>query len=112
MPQYFDSGIGVKTDTRALVKAQKRGQDSYDDLFRKMVAQYEPDEAPEKPLPIEGGEGDRTKLLVSKETQELVKSQKRGGESYDTLSRKMLLQYDPDEAHENPLAEGYGMGKA
>lgn len=37
-------------------------------------------------------------ITVSPETRELVRSQKRGGESYDTLLRKMTEQYDPEAA--------------
>lgn len=36
-----------------------------------------------------------SRIPVSNETRELVKAQKRGGESYDDLLRKMAEQYDP-----------------
>jgi hypothetical protein len=37
-----------------------------------------------------------TTIGVSKQTHELVKSQKRGGESFDTLLQKMAHQYEPE----------------
>jgi hypothetical protein len=37
-----------------------------------------------------------TRIPCSQETRNLVKSQKRGGESYDELLRKMVEQYDPE----------------
>lgn len=39
-----------------------------------------------------------TRLPCSTDTRELLKSMKRGGETYDDLLRKMADQYDPDEA--------------
>jgi hypothetical protein len=39
-----------------------------------------------------------TRIPVSNATRELVKAQKRGGETYDDLLRNMVAQYDPDEA--------------
>lgn len=36
-----------------------------------------------------------TRIPCSRETRRLVKAQKRGGESYDSLLRKMVEQYDP-----------------
>jgi|AntRauTorcE11898_2_1112593.scaffolds.fasta_scaffold06305_2 hypothetical protein len=39
-----------------------------------------------------------TRIPVSRATRELVKAQKRGGETYDDLLRNMVTQYDPDEA--------------
>jgi hypothetical protein len=41
-----------------------------------------------------------TRLPCSKETRRLVKQQKRGGEPYDSVLRKMVRQYDPEEAAE------------
>lgn len=41
-----------------------------------------------------------TRLPCSRETRRLVKQQKRAGENYDTLLRKMVTQYDPEEAAE------------
>ncbi len=38
-----------------------------------------------------------TRIPVSKETRDLVKSYKRGGETYDALIRQMVAQYDPSE---------------
>lgn len=37
-----------------------------------------------------------TTIGVSKQTHELVKSQKRAGESFDTLLQKMVRQYEPE----------------
>lgn len=37
-----------------------------------------------------------TTIGVSKQTHELVKSQKRAGESFDTLLQKMARQYEPE----------------
>lgn len=36
-----------------------------------------------------------SRIAIRKETRDLVKSQKRGGETYDSLLRKMIDQYDP-----------------
>jgi hypothetical protein len=36
-----------------------------------------------------------TAIPCSKEVRNLVRKQKRGGESYDLLLRKMVDQYDP-----------------
>lgn len=41
-----------------------------------------------------------TTIGVSRETHSLVKAQKRAGESYDTLLRKMAEAYDPDDPEE------------
>ena len=37
---------------------------------------------------------------VSRETRELVREQKRGGETYDDVLRKMVAQYDPEDVRE------------
>ena len=39
-----------------------------------------------------------TRIPVSKETRQLVKSQKRAGERYEDLLRRMVDQYDPAHA--------------
>lgn len=39
-----------------------------------------------------------SRLPCSRETRRLVKQQKRGGENYDTVLRKMVEQYDPEKA--------------
>lgn len=39
-----------------------------------------------------------TRVPCSKDTRRQLKAAKRGGESYDVLLRKMIKQYDPDEA--------------
>jgi predicted CopG family antitoxin len=38
-----------------------------------------------------------TTIAVSKRTHELVRKQKRGGESFDDLLKKMVHQYEPEE---------------
>jgi len=45
MSTKLDSRIPVTTETRKIVKRCKRGGESYDELLRKMVSQYNPDEA-------------------------------------------------------------------
>jgi len=37
------------------------------------------------------------RIPCSKETRRLLKSQKRGGESYDKLLQKMVQQYNPNK---------------
>jgi len=39
-----------------------------------------------------------SRIPCSRETRELVRSQKRGGENYDSVLRKMARQYDPEKA--------------
>jgi len=39
----------------------------------------------------------RSRVPMSIPCRKLVKQQKRGGESYDKLLRKMVAQYDPGE---------------
>lgn len=39
-----------------------------------------------------------TRIPCSQRTRRLVKAQKRGGESYDELLRKMAKQYEPMQA--------------
>lgn len=41
-----------------------------------------------------------SRIPCSRNTRQLVKAQKRGGESYDELLRKMAQEYDPDESTE------------
>lgn len=36
-----------------------------------------------------------TRIPCSRATRDLIKDQKRGGESYDSLLRKMVAQYKP-----------------
>jgi hypothetical protein len=38
----------------------------------------------------------RSTIPVTSKTRQLVKRNKRGGESYDELLRKMARQYDPE----------------
>lgn len=40
------------------------------------------------------------RIACSRQTRQLVKAKKRGGESYDELLRKMTRQYDPSESIE------------
>lgn len=53
-----------------------------------------------------------SRIPCTTQTRKLVKAQKRGGESYDDLLQKMVKQYDPAKAHENPAAEGHERGNA
>lgn len=46
-------------------------------------------------MPETGRKAD-ARIAVSSETRKLVRNQKRGGETYDQLLRKMLSQYDPE----------------
>lgn len=41
-----------------------------------------------------------TRIPCSRETRERVRAQKRGGENYDSVLRKMVEQYDPEKACE------------
>jgi hypothetical protein len=43
-----------------------------------------------------------TRIPCSRDTRQLVKQQKRAGEAYDQLLRKMVEQYDPQKAAETP----------
>ena len=43
-----------------------------------------------------------SRIPCSRDTRQLIKSQKRGGENYDTVLRKMVEQYDPEKATETP----------
>ncbi|QAU12832.1 hypothetical protein EKH57_08885 [Halorubrum sp. BOL3-1] len=36
------------------------------------------------------------RIAIDSETREQLRDQKRGGETYDRLLRKMIRQYDPD----------------
>lgn len=38
------------------------------------------------------------RIAISKATRNMIRSKKRGGETYDRLLRKMAIQYEPDEA--------------
>ena len=38
------------------------------------------------------------RIAISTETRDLVRAQKRGGETYDELLKRMASQYDPDES--------------
>jgi hypothetical protein len=43
---------------------------------------------------------DETRLPCSFEVRDLVRDQKRRGENYDTLLRKMVAQYDPQRGND------------
>jgi hypothetical protein len=45
------------------------------------------------------------RIPVSEETRDRVKQAKRGGETYDSVLRKMLVQYDPDNAADLTVPE-------
>lgn len=40
----------------------------------------------------------KTRIPCSSDTRDIVKKQKRGGETYDSVLRKMAAQYDPTAA--------------
>lgn len=41
-----------------------------------------------------------SRIPCSRDTRRLIKSQKRAGENYDSVLRKMVEQYDPEKAAE------------
>lgn len=41
------------------------------------------------------------RIPCTSETRDLVRAQKRDGESYDILLQKMVDQYNPEKAREN-----------
>jgi len=43
-------------------------------------------------------QANESRIPCSRETRRLVKQQKRAGENYDSVLRKMVVQYDPDAA--------------
>ena len=43
-----------------------------------------------------------SRIPCSRNTRALVKQQKRGGENYDSVLRKMVKQYDPEKTAETP----------
>lgn len=51
-------------------------------------------------------ETDDSRIPCSKDTRRLVKRQKRGGETYDSLLRKMARQYNPEKASKQQKVEG------
>lgn len=46
-----------------------------------------------------------SRIPCSRHTRELVAAQKRGGENYDSVLRKMVKQYDPERGTEAPYDE-------
>jgi hypothetical protein len=51
---------------------------------------------------MEMSQANESRIPCSRETRRLVKQQKRGGENYDSVLRKMIAQYDPEKAVEKP----------
>jgi hypothetical protein len=102
--------IECSLGARELVKAQKRGGETYDKVLRKMVDQYDPTKAEDSDVEVAEGRG--TKIPCTHETRELVKAQKCGGETYDELLPKMVDQYDPEKAYENPASDAPKRGNA
>ena len=51
------------------------------------------------------GDVDESRIPCSKDTRLLVQSLKRGGETYDSLLRKMARQYEPEKASTRNTAE-------
>lgn len=47
MAEEKDIRVPCSSDTRDRLRAAKRGGETYDDLFQKMLEQYDPDEAAE-----------------------------------------------------------------
>lgn len=47
-------------------------------------------------------QGSEARIAVSTRTRDLVRSQKRAGETYDQLLRKMADQYEPADSGDNP----------
>jgi hypothetical protein len=41
---------------------------------------------------------DKSTITCSARTRKIIESKKRGGETYDELLRKMVMQYDPDSS--------------
>jgi len=46
----------------------------------------------------DNGTPSEARIAVSSATRDMVRSKKRGGETYDQLLQKMVEQYDPNEA--------------
>ena len=110
MSKRTESRMDCSVEAREQVKAQKRGGESYDEVLRKMVAQYNPEDA--ENLDVEPASGRGTKMPCSHQTRELVNAQKRGGETYDELLPKMVDQYDPEQARQNPASDVRKRGNA
>jgi hypothetical protein len=47
-------------------------------------------------------QANESRIPCSRETRRLIKRQKRGGENYDSVLRKMVKQYDPEKAAKTP----------
>jgi hypothetical protein len=90
----------ISPEAREMLHSLKRGGETYDDLLREMVAQYDVEAAPDEPgdpVPSDDVVG----VPCSHETREMVSTQKRYRENYDSVVRKMAEQYDPEKAAEN-----------
>lgn len=109
MSKRDESRINCSVGAREQVRSQKRGGESYDEVLRKMVAQYDREHSDNSDVAPASGEG--TKIPCSTETRELVKAQKVGGETYDELLPKMAEQYDPTKAGEEPLSGETAKGR-
>jgi hypothetical protein len=48
------------------------------------------------------------RIPCSRDTRRLVADQKRGGETYDSVLRKMVAQYDPENAENTGKNEDNG----
>jgi hypothetical protein len=48
-----------------------------------------------------------TRIPCSKETRSLIVAEKRGGETYDSVLRKMVAQYDAERAAQARKHEEY-----
>jgi len=110
MSKRDESRIDCSIEARELVKSQKRGGESYDEVLRKMVKQYTP-AAPEE-SDVEPASGEGTKIPCSHETRKWVKAQKVAGETYNELLPKMVDQYDPEQARQNPASDVRERGNA
>lgn len=110
MSKRHASRIDCSVEAREQVKAQKRGGESYDEVLRKIVEQYDPPASGDSDVEPVSGRG--TKIPCSHETRKLVKAQKRGGETYDELLPKMVEQYDPAQDHQNPGTHLHERGNA
>lgn len=49
-----------------------------------------------------------SRIPCSRETRERIAAQKRGGEPYESVLRKMVAQYDPEDATEDITIEAEG----
>ena len=52
-----------------------------------------------------------TRVPCSRVTRDVLRAQKRGGESYDELLRKMIEQYDPEPADSDSVSGETAKGR-